>query len=348
MNADMADLFERNKPTFQVQVAGSVGVLGDGAGIDLKDVHVVVVPGNHYIVPKVVVQRPIWVPLHQRRSVSQVKNVMDVPAEQWRFTRIKSSFSRFFLCFPCSSSKAEMSLVCVTGHKSPLQKNPHKMVIHEYAASHVRLSHTQAEHDSSAGGCFVSVLSVEASAASSKRPAGRMCVRDNRCCHFTKTPWSLLFFCPCLSNTNTNLEHLCCVDKGAGTWEQYSAWLTRLQSSPVSTKPLITNTFFRDFEVNHCRGATEGKRKKEKRANQDQLQGNENQIVPLRNTHWNLKEKRKILKTVLKSKGRIIKLIKVLSIWKNEILNVKKYILKLKAILKMWKKIFKTFIQNKI
>lgn len=56
-------------------------MLGDGAGIDLQDVHVVVVAGDHHIVPLVVVERLVGVPLHQRRPVAQVEHIMDVSAK---------------------------------------------------------------------------------------------------------------------------------------------------------------------------------------------------------------------------------------------------------------------------
>lgn len=51
--------------TFEIQVAGSIGVLGDGAGVGLEDVHVVVVPGHHHVVPLVVVERLLRVALHE-------------------------------------------------------------------------------------------------------------------------------------------------------------------------------------------------------------------------------------------------------------------------------------------
>lgn len=39
-------------------------MLGDGAGIDLEDVHVTVVAGDHHIVPLIVVERLVGVSLH--------------------------------------------------------------------------------------------------------------------------------------------------------------------------------------------------------------------------------------------------------------------------------------------
>lgn len=56
-------------------------MLGDGAGIDLQDVHVVVVAGDHHVVPLVVVERLVGVALHQRRPVAQVEHIMDVSAK---------------------------------------------------------------------------------------------------------------------------------------------------------------------------------------------------------------------------------------------------------------------------
>lgn len=67
-------------PTFEVQVAGAVGVLSDGAGVDLERVHVAGVPGHHHVVPLVVVDGFVGVPLHQGRAVPQVEHVVDVPA----------------------------------------------------------------------------------------------------------------------------------------------------------------------------------------------------------------------------------------------------------------------------
>lgn len=55
----------RCSATFKVQVASAVGVLGDGAGVDLKRVHVVFVPGHHHVVPLVVIERLVGVALHE-------------------------------------------------------------------------------------------------------------------------------------------------------------------------------------------------------------------------------------------------------------------------------------------
>lgn len=40
--------------------------------------HVVGVPGDHHVVPLVVVERLVRVTLHQRRAVAEVKDIMDV------------------------------------------------------------------------------------------------------------------------------------------------------------------------------------------------------------------------------------------------------------------------------
>lgn len=55
-------------------------MLGDGTDIDLKRVHVIVVAGDDHVVPLVVIERLVRVSFHQRRAVSQVKDVMDEPA----------------------------------------------------------------------------------------------------------------------------------------------------------------------------------------------------------------------------------------------------------------------------
>lgn len=65
--------------TFKVQIAGSIGVLGDGVGVDFQCVHVVSVTGNHHVVPLVVIQWLVWVAFHQRGSIAQVKDVVDIP-----------------------------------------------------------------------------------------------------------------------------------------------------------------------------------------------------------------------------------------------------------------------------
>ena len=72
---------QRRGGTFEVQVAGSVGVLCDGVRVDLERVNVACVPGHHHVVPLVVVQRLVRVALHQRRPVAQVEHVVDVAVE---------------------------------------------------------------------------------------------------------------------------------------------------------------------------------------------------------------------------------------------------------------------------
>ena len=63
-------------------MTGSARVLCHGARVDLEDVHIAVVPGDHHVVPLVVVERLVGVALHQRRPVAQVKHVMDVAGEK--------------------------------------------------------------------------------------------------------------------------------------------------------------------------------------------------------------------------------------------------------------------------
>lgn len=68
--------------TFEVQVAGSIGVLSHGAWVDLEGVYVVGIPGHHHIVPLVVIERLVGVALHQRRPVAEIKDVVDKPVEK--------------------------------------------------------------------------------------------------------------------------------------------------------------------------------------------------------------------------------------------------------------------------
>lgn len=63
--------------TFQVQVAGAIGVLSHGARVNLEGVYIVGVPGHHHIVPLVVVERLVRVALHERRAVAKVEDIMD-------------------------------------------------------------------------------------------------------------------------------------------------------------------------------------------------------------------------------------------------------------------------------
>lgn len=73
------NLLHRLLVTFEVQVAGAIGVLGDGARVDLEGVYVVGVPGHHYVVPLVVVEGLVRVAFHQRRAVAEVEDVVDEP-----------------------------------------------------------------------------------------------------------------------------------------------------------------------------------------------------------------------------------------------------------------------------
>lgn len=42
-------------PTFEIEVAGAIGVLRDCAGVNLERVHIARVPGHHHVVPLVVI-----------------------------------------------------------------------------------------------------------------------------------------------------------------------------------------------------------------------------------------------------------------------------------------------------
>lgn len=64
--------------TFEVQVAGSIGVLSNGAWVNLKCMYVVGVPGHHHVVPLVVVEWLVGVALHERWSVPEIEDVVDV------------------------------------------------------------------------------------------------------------------------------------------------------------------------------------------------------------------------------------------------------------------------------
>ena len=67
--------------TFEIKIAGAVGMLSDGARVNLERVDIGVVSGDHHAVPLVVIQRLLRVSLHERRPVAQVKDVVDVPAK---------------------------------------------------------------------------------------------------------------------------------------------------------------------------------------------------------------------------------------------------------------------------
>lgn len=65
--------------TFEVQILGSVDVLGDRLCVHLERVRVGSVPRDDHIVPLVVVQRVVAVPLQQAGPVPQVEHVVDEP-----------------------------------------------------------------------------------------------------------------------------------------------------------------------------------------------------------------------------------------------------------------------------
>lgn len=63
--------------TFEIEVLGSVDVLCNGLRVHFQRVCVGGVPGDDHVVPLVVVQRIVAVPLQQARPVPQVKHVVD-------------------------------------------------------------------------------------------------------------------------------------------------------------------------------------------------------------------------------------------------------------------------------
>lgn len=71
---------QKSFPTFQVQVLGSIDALARGGSVYLQCVSVAVVSGDGYIVPLIVIQRPLTFAFDQIGSVSKVKHVVDVSA----------------------------------------------------------------------------------------------------------------------------------------------------------------------------------------------------------------------------------------------------------------------------
>lgn len=63
--------------TFEIEVLGSIDVLCNGLHVYFQRVCVGGVPGDDHVVPLVVVQRIVAVPLEQARPVPQVKHVVD-------------------------------------------------------------------------------------------------------------------------------------------------------------------------------------------------------------------------------------------------------------------------------
>lgn len=65
--------------TFEVQVLGSVDVLGDRLGVHLERVRVGGVARDDHVVPLVVIELVVAVPLEQAGPVAQVEDVVDEP-----------------------------------------------------------------------------------------------------------------------------------------------------------------------------------------------------------------------------------------------------------------------------
>lgn len=68
--------------TFEVQILGSVDILGDRLCVHLERVCVGSVPRDDHVVPLVVVQWVVTVPLQQTRPIPQVKHVVDEPGRE--------------------------------------------------------------------------------------------------------------------------------------------------------------------------------------------------------------------------------------------------------------------------
>lgn len=68
--------------TFEVKILGSVDILGDRLCVHLQRVCVGSVPRDDHVVPLVVVQWVVTVPLQQTRPIPQVKHVVDEPGRE--------------------------------------------------------------------------------------------------------------------------------------------------------------------------------------------------------------------------------------------------------------------------
>lgn len=78
---------ETGDGTFQIQVLGSVDILCDGLCVHLQCVCVGGVPRDNHVVPLVVIERVVAVPLQQARPVPQVKHVVDETGKAQRDSR---------------------------------------------------------------------------------------------------------------------------------------------------------------------------------------------------------------------------------------------------------------------
>lgn len=65
--------------TFEVEVLGTVDVLGDRLGVHFERVRVRGVSRDDHVVPLIVVERVVAVALQQTRPVAQVEHVVDEP-----------------------------------------------------------------------------------------------------------------------------------------------------------------------------------------------------------------------------------------------------------------------------
>lgn len=103
--------------TFEVQILGSVDILGDGLCVHLQRVYVGGVPRDDHIVPLVVVQWVVAVPLQQTRPVPQIKHVVDEPGRE------AADNNQSFSVDPCVCV-----CVCVSGSSQPHERTANKII----------------------------------------------------------------------------------------------------------------------------------------------------------------------------------------------------------------------------
>ena len=85
--------------TFKVQVLGSVNILGDRLRVHLERVRVGDVPCDDHVMPLVIIQWVVAVPLQQAGSIPQVEHIVDKPGqEEAREQRVKVRLCMFFFC----------------------------------------------------------------------------------------------------------------------------------------------------------------------------------------------------------------------------------------------------------
>lgn len=85
--------------TFEIKIAGAIGMLSDSACINLKCVNIAVVSGDHHTVPMVVIQGLLRVSFHQRWPVAQVKDVVDEPAKCQFFCQSSTGAVKTYYAF---------------------------------------------------------------------------------------------------------------------------------------------------------------------------------------------------------------------------------------------------------